>query len=739
DVDITDDARFVEGNCGTGQIIRTFTATDGVNSVSCNQFIYLVNDDQFDYNSINWPDDELVTDLCTLEDYDSGSNIPTWNAADYPCSSIIYTYEDLLFKIVEGACQKLVRTWTVVDWCNPYQEWTYDQVIKLMNTNGPTLTAESCQTLNVPDGNVIGQCLVQLDDVVADVLDTGLGCGDHLKWSYTIDFDSDGTIDVSENGNDASGSYPYGNHILTWYVVDDCDNVTSCTKSIQIRDNKAPTPYCHGQIVIPINSEEGVDIWASDIDLGSVDDCLNNPVTLSFEENSIVTSYNVNCDDIIEGETVGWVLLDMWVWDDPNPSIANKSYCTVTIQVQDNAGVCGAASMGMIAGNIITEEYESVENVEVNIMTNNPDFPKYQMSSDGEFMFDEVLMHEDYTLSAFKDDDYLNGVSTLDLVIIQRHILGIDRLDSPYQLIAADVNSSSDISAIDLIELRKLILGIYEELPQNNSWRFVSEDFKFTDPLAPWPFEEVINFENFEADVFDANFMGIKIGDVNGSVIADFNAKNTVERSNEGFEILIDQTITDKGNTRVQLIANSSTDVAGLQFNLGFDKSVTDLIAAIPMEFNIGNENIAWQNLDEGNIVLSWNDSHKTYVKEGDVIMEFLFEGSHDNPVLNAPQTDFNSEIYLLNKKDDLLIKDIQFRNSTELKPNFVVSQNIPNPFNELTAIGFSIEKAGPVKIDVTDSNGRLIYNFEKNYPAGYNEIILKRNDLDATGILYYT
>ncbi|MEP7269115.1 MAG: dockerin type I domain-containing protein [Saprospiraceae bacterium] len=52
-------------------------------------------------------------------------------------------------------------------------------------------------------------------------------------------------------------------------------------------------------------------------------------------------------------------------------------------------------------------------------------------------------------------------------------MLGIERLKSPYKKIAADVNNDNDISAIDLLELRKLILGIYDKLPDNTSWKFV--------------------------------------------------------------------------------------------------------------------------------------------------------------------------------------------------------------------------------------------------------------------------
>jgi hypothetical protein len=66
----------------------------------------------------------------------------------------------------------------------------------------------------------------------------------------------------------------------------------------------------------------------------------------------------------------------------------------------------------------------------------------------------------DYVVEANKGGDYLNGVSTLDLVMIQRHILGLQTLDNNYLMIAADVNNDGKVTASDLTELRKLILGV---------------------------------------------------------------------------------------------------------------------------------------------------------------------------------------------------------------------------------------------------------------------------------------
>ena len=54
------------------------------------------------------------------------------------------------------------------------------------------------------------------------------------------------------------------------------------------------------------------------------------------------------------------------------------------------------------------------------------------------------------------------------MIDIQRHILGLRRFEEPCRLDAADVNRDDRITGADLVELRKLILGIYTSWPYGN-------------------------------------------------------------------------------------------------------------------------------------------------------------------------------------------------------------------------------------------------------------------------------
>ncbi len=89
-------------------------------------------------------------------------------------------------------------------------------------------------------------------------------------------------------------------------------------------------------------------------------------------------------------------------------------------------------------------------------------------------------------LHIYKDGDPLEGVNTLDLVLISQHILGLEPLNSPFKMIAADANKSGSITTSDIVELRNLILGVYTEFPNNTSWRFLDTNFTFPDPANPF-------------------------------------------------------------------------------------------------------------------------------------------------------------------------------------------------------------------------------------------------------------
>jgi len=127
-------------------------------------------------------------------------------------------------------------------------------------------------------------------------------------------------------------------------------------------------------------------------------------------------------------------------------------------------------------------------------------------------------------------NDWLNRVTTFDLVLIQRHIVYQD-FDELREFISADVNTDGIINHRDIIDLRKLILGITRELPDNNIgipnspfhfwgesyYNYVQNDIDNGLITAPWLYHHCSHVWNSNPEPpFIYNIYALKRGDING-------------------------------------------------------------------------------------------------------------------------------------------------------------------------------------------------------------------------------
>jgi len=115
----------------------------------------------------------------------------------------------------------------------------------------------------------------------------------------------------------------------------------------------------------------------------------------------------------------------------------------------------------------------------------------------------------------------LNGLDILDLCEIGQHILGINPFASTYAFVAADVNKSGSVTTFDLVEERKLMLGIYNELPNNTIWRMFPDYCEFPNPNNPFGgncLTEISLAELIALDGDTASVIAVKTGDVNDDV-----------------------------------------------------------------------------------------------------------------------------------------------------------------------------------------------------------------------------
>jgi hypothetical protein len=125
-----------------------------------------------------------------------------------------------------------------------------------------------------------------------------------------------------------------------------------------------------------------------------------------------------------------------------------------------------------------------------------------------------------YVVTPSKSGDALpaNGVTTVDISLIRRHVLGSvpDPLEGPHAFLAGDVNCSGTVSTLDITLMRRLILGTTNTLPCG-LWRFVPASYEFPDPLNPWSAPGSLAYLYLSTDWTNQNYVAIKLGDVNHS------------------------------------------------------------------------------------------------------------------------------------------------------------------------------------------------------------------------------
>jgi len=68
-------------------------------------------------------------------------------------------------------------------------------------------------------------------------------------------------------------SVPDGEHEVIWLVEDRCGNIAECSFMITAKECKSPTAVCLDGISINIANGGSVELWASDINQSSSDNC----------------------------------------------------------------------------------------------------------------------------------------------------------------------------------------------------------------------------------------------------------------------------------------------------------------------------------------------------------------------------------------------------------------------------------------------------------------------------------
>ena len=308
--------------------------------------------------------------------------------------------------------------------------------------------------------------------------------------------DSDTIVVVEIMATDTSGNPGYGEI------------------NIDVKDPILPLIECRNTTIY-VNSDHFYEITDASIFIKSFSD--NCPSKLSFElsRDTFFGNGPMNLDSVII------VLSDA----------DGSSECKSNVTVLDTFPPM--KTNGLLAGRVLDPFEKGLRGMSVTLLFAQNELESQKTDGKGEFEFSTTDISEDYSVMLDGFGSEMNGVSSLDLYLIQKHILGIDPLDNAYLELAADIDRSGNISVVDILHLQNAILDHREhlELP----WLFMNDNVSASD----------IVYRSNQAVPLSLNnltYRGIKMGDVSGNIYDETQGRR-LENSN----ILIDNISLEKG------------------------------------------------------------------------------------------------------------------------------------------------------------------------------------------------
>lgn len=722
----------IDTKCKTGVVTREWYLISDP-TIKCTQRLTVVSPPFYE-SDITYPADKTLAS-CNLSDAtpDALNSRPV--VRNVGCRDIGITYSDQFFYNLDNVCIKILRTWKVIDWCS-YESTGFisekTQVIKLTGSGGAVF--KNCK--NQSFETEVGRCEIELT-LTADAED-GCTAPEDLRYSWTVDLDKDGVSDMSGTGKSFTRIFPVGKHSVKFTVINRCGVPTSCIFDVTITSSKKPTPVCYREIVWVMSSDGTTEVWASDFDLKSYANCTTNDLTFAFDALGKEADKKFTCADIPNGQAAR-IPLEMYVFDESG----NYDFCDVILILQDspltNACPDQASLLPTISGIIMNEDKETVEGAEVKLdnLTNSTEL-SFKTHEDGIYRFTGLNIFDFKEIGVDIDDDPINGVSTLDLVQIQRHILGLELLDSPYKVLAADINNSRNVSSSDLVNLRKLILGITSDFENNTSWRFVPADYIFDDPSYPFDYTEKVLIDSIYEDVNNVNFIAVKVGDVNNSAVVNAHSNKTQTRGVNALFVIDDKQFESGTVLNVDIKAGEMMDIMGTQFTMKFDAETLEFSSLKGGLVPVKSYNANLNQVSEGIISFSIDIAEGIKLNPNDVLfsIDFKTKMSGTTNQLKISNDGLAPEVYDMNANVRRL--DLQVRNGGINTVQNNLFQNQPNPFKDYTSISFELARGGAGSLKIMDVTGKLIYSVSDNFVKGYNTIYIEYNQLNRAGIYYY-
>lgn len=312
-----------------------------------------------------------------------------------------------------------------------------------------------------------------------------------------------------------------------------------------------------------------------------------------------------------------------------------------------------------------------------------------------------------YTITASKtDNNPATNLSTFDLVLISKHILGLEPFTEPWQLIAADMNCSGSVTTFDIVVGRKLILGIEE-----------------TFPCSPWKF--IPQGSSTQSNGGCVDFLGVKLGDINGPYFAPPAEERTA------FGLLASDRYLKAGERcTVEFFPNDHAALQSLQMEFAFDPNAVEIKHLFSEQLPGFNEecyNLA--RAAQGKVPLLWIDGNTSEVFPGTPAISMEIMATQDgrlSDLLHLRTEGLPAEMY----DADLRRMQVDLRWQNPVSTAVSTARIFPNPARNAFQVSYESAEDSDLLLQMLDVQGKIV--LEKTYSAikGENRLQVETTDL---------
>jgi len=574
-------------------------------------------------------------------------------------------------------------------------------------------------------------------------------CGSfNINYSYKIDLNNDNVVDIQSFADTVSGPFPKGTHSIVWRATDNCGNLIQCTYLFHVNDCQPPNLLCYNGLTQSLDAPIcEASFNASQFILSLSDNCTPaNQIQLGIRKSGDGSGFP-EATSITFGQCEkGFNSVEVWAKD--GNGLVNV--CNNYVLVQDGNNDCncnndadvylhGCARTG--AGAKINS-FRLKTDLETLPGASQPLTKNYNQNIvDSCFVghLNQVPFGNSYkaTVRAESNLGALVGVTTFDLVLISKHILSIEPFTSVYQTVAADVNKSNSVTTFDIVETRKLILGIYDDFPHVPSWRFsrpVANPSNVADFSALVDTYQ-ITLHNLVDDVslHNFDFIGIKYGDVSGA--ASLTGEADDRYTAPPFLLRSEERWLDAGEeATVQLSWNETARLEGWQLSFDTDPEKLQILGldGLPSDHWI---------LDGMELRAVWADGAGQVFEPGKAAITLKVKALQPTNLSDAlflGTEKMRPEVYSSSASGgtDRRPAVLRFGEMTDATTTFFPPR--PNPFVTYVSFEMLLQKPASAWLEVFDLNGQQVYGNAFELDGGLQTLRLPASALGSKGVFAY-